>query len=142
MESASAFLKVAINPYREKNKNNDSNFSKMRENTLLKVALICSLVGLTALIFISQSIEVPDYKPPESNKNIGDDVKLTGVITKIQQNNGFVFIEIVQENKVSAVMFSNDNISLSKNNNVEIFGKVQEYNGKPEIIAQKIRVIK
>ena len=115
----------------------------MKETTLLKIALICSLAGLVALYFISIKIDIKEYKPNFlSNKNIGDDVKLTGTITKITQKDNAVFIEIKKEIPVNVVVFTNENMALKENNQVEIFGKVQEYNGKEEIIAEKIRVTK
>lgn len=114
----------------------------MKESIILKIALICSLVGLTVLYFISAKIEVKEYKPI-LNKNIGDDVKLNGIVSKITDRGNVVFIEVTHQNPVTVVLFTdNDNINLKNGDNVEVMGKVQEYNGKNEIIAQKIRVVK
>ena len=115
----------------------------MKETTLLKIALICSLAGLIILYFISTKIEVKDYKPAKLNENIGDDVNLKGTITKITDKGNVVFIEVVEQSPVTVVLFSNnDNLRLNNGDNVEVIGEVQEYNGKNEIIAQKIRVIR
>ena len=114
----------------------------MKETLLLKIALICSLVGLVALFFISQRIELKDYKPDFLNKNVGDSVKLSGKISKITSGNNVVFIELSQQVPVSVVVFTdNDFTNLNKDDFVEIEGKVQEYNGKEEIIADKIKVV-
>ena len=114
----------------------------MKETALLKIALICSLIGLLVLYFISTKIEVKDYRPI-LNKNIGEDVKLSGTITKISDRGDVVFVELNQENPITIVIFQNNkNISLKNNDYVEIFGTVQEYNRKNEIIADKIRVIR
>ncbi len=115
----------------------------MKETTLLKIALICSLVGLISLYFISAKIDVKEYNPSELNKNVGDDVNLKGVITKISDKGNVVFIDVNQQNSVSVVLFTEDGkLNLKNGDNVEVTGKVQEYNGKEEIIAQKIRVTK
>ena len=114
----------------------------MKEATLLKIALICSLVGLVVLYFISTKIEVRDYKPALLNKNIGDDVKLQGTITKINDQGNVIFVDVIQQNSVSVVLFSGNDINLKNGDKVEVIGKVQEYNGKNEIIAEKVRVIK
>ena len=115
----------------------------MKETTLLKIALICSLVGLVALYFISGRIELKDYKSDFlNNKNVGDSVKLSGKITKITNGNNVVFIELSQQVPVSVVVFTEKDINLNENDFVEITGKVQEYNGKEEIIADKIKIIK
>ena len=114
----------------------------MKENTLLKIALICSIVGLVVLYFISSKIEIGDYKPSLLNKNVGDDVKLEGTITKITAKGNVVFIELKQENKVNIVMFTDSNTEIKEGNVIEIIGKVQQYNSQNEIIANKIRIIK
>ena len=115
----------------------------MKETTLLKIALICSLAGLVILYFISAKIEIKDYKPNKLSQNIGDDVKLQGTISKISDKGNVVFIELNQQSPVSIVVFNNENtLKLKNNDSIEVVGKVQEYNGKNEIIAQKIRIVK
>jgi aspartyl/asparaginyl-tRNA synthetase len=115
----------------------------MKESTLLKIALICSLVGLIALYFISSKIEIKDYKPGSLNKNVGDNVKLNGLVTKITDRGDVIFIDVSQQTPVAVVLFSNDdNIKLKSGDNIEVIGEVQEYNGKTEIIAEKIRVVR
>ena len=122
---------------------NNNFLDTMKETLLLKIALICSLVGLVALFFISQRIELKDYKPDLLNKNVGDSVKLSGKISKVTTGNNVVFIELIQQVPVSVVIFSDKEFtSLNKDDFVEIEGKVQEYNGKEEIIADKIRIMK
>lgn len=115
----------------------------MKENTLLKIALICSLAGLAALFFISHKVELKYYRPQLPGKNIGDDVKLSGKIIKISDNGNVIFMELSQQCPVSVVVFANSkSANLNKDDFVEVSGKVQEYNGKEEIIAEKIKIIK
>jgi aspartyl/asparaginyl-tRNA synthetase len=115
----------------------------MKESTLLKIALICSLVGLTALYFTSTRIEVKDYRPSLLNKNIGDDVKLNGFVSKITDKGNVIFIDVNQQYPITVVLFTDDdNLKLKSGDNIEVIGEVQEYKGKTEIIAEKIRVIR
>ena len=115
----------------------------MKETTLLKIALACALVGLLALYFISARIEIKEYNTGKLAQNVGDDVKLTGTITKLTDKGNFIFIEVSHQSPVNVVLFTDDNnLKLNKGDNVDILGKVQEYNGKPEIIADKVRVVK
>ena len=114
----------------------------MKETTLLKIALICSLSGLFILIFISTKIDFRDYRPNELTKNAGESVKLNGIVAKIRQLENVAFIELNFEAPVTVVVFTDENLTLSNGDNVEIFGKGENYNGKEEIIAQKIRVIR
>jgi aspartyl/asparaginyl-tRNA synthetase len=114
----------------------------MKESIILKIALICSLVGLVVLYFISAKIEVKDYKPV-LNKNIGDDVKLNGIVSKITDRGNVVFIEVIHQNPVTVVLFTDDdNLKLKNGDDIEVIGEVQEYNGKNEVIAERIRVNK
>ncbi len=115
----------------------------MKENTLLKIALVCSLAGLVALYFISAKIEIKDYKPSILNKDVGDDIVLKGAVAKISDRGNVVFIEVNQQSPVTVVLFTDDdNLKLKNDDFVEVTGEVQEYNGKNEIIAQKIRVLR
>ena len=116
----------------------------MKETTLLKIAIICSLVGLIVLYFISANIEISNYKPNLLNKNVGEDVKLTGTITKITENDEVTFVEINYQNPVTVVLFksNNEGLNLKNGDNVEVIGEVQEYKSKEEIIARNIRIIK
>ncbi len=112
------------------------------ENTLLKIALACSLLGLLVLYFSSTNIDVKEYKPRILNKNVGDDIKLEGIITKIADKGDVIYIEVSQQYPTTIVLFAdNNNLKLNNGDTIEIIGKVQEYKGKNEIIAQKIRVL-
>src|SRR3989338_9448483 len=113
----------------------------MKETTLLKAALICSLAGLIALFYISAKIDFKDYKPGELSKNAGESVKLEGIVSKIRQAENAAFIEVNFETPVTIVIFNDKNLTLKAGDKIEIFGKVEDYNGKEEIIAQRIRVI-
>lgn len=115
----------------------------MKETNLLKIALICSLLGIIILYFISTKIDVKDYKPSRLNENVGDDVKLIGKITKISQNENVAFLEVEYQSPVIVVLFTDDkNLSLKVNDYIEVIGEVQEYKGKNEVIAQKVRIIR
>ena len=88
-------------------------------------------------------MEFKDYKPSLLNKNIGDDVKLKGTVMQISDKGSVVFIEVNQQNPMTVVLFTDDdNLKLKNGDNVEVLGEVQEYKGKNEIIAEKIRVIR
>ncbi len=113
----------------------------MREKTLLKVAIACSVLGLIVLFLVSSNIDIQEYKPSELSKEIGKDVKLKGTVVQVQNKGSFIAIQLKNEYTTQIVLFTKDNSTIIKGDNVEIFGKVQEYNNNPEIIASKVRVI-
>ena len=116
----------------------------MKEKTLLKVALICSLVGIVALYFISEDIEV-------GQKNIGKitledidkNVKVKGVVKDLFENEKVMLITIEQPQDMTIVLFKskNESIGINKGSSIEVIGKVDEYEGELEIIGNKVRVI-
>src|SRR3989338_1314625 len=113
----------------------------MREKTLLKTAIGCSVLGIIVLFFVSSNIDIQDYKPSELSKDIGKDVKLKGIVTGVQNKGSFTSIQLTNEYTTQIVVFTKENSTIIKGDTIEIFGEVQEYNDKPEIIARKIRVI-
>lgn len=113
----------------------------MKETTLLKIALVCSLVGLLVLYFISVKIEAKDYAPANLQRNAGEIIKLKGTVAKITDKGNVILIEVEQRIPNTVVLFTEENLKLENGDNVEVIGEVQKYNGKSEIIAQKIRVI-
>ncbi|MBI1936377.1 OB-fold nucleic acid binding domain-containing protein [Candidatus Woesearchaeota archaeon] len=114
----------------------------MKESILLKAAIICSLAGLILLYLVSIKIDYKEYRPQELSKNVGDDVKLVGRIAKISQKENVAFIEVEHQSLVTVVLFDKGrNLTIKNGDRIEVLGEVQEYNGKSEIVAGKLRVI-
>lgn len=116
----------------------------MKEKTLLKIALICSLIGLFILFLYSENIEV-------SEKNIGkitlDDidkyVKVKGIVEDIFENEKVAILKTIQPQSIEIILFKNENKSIGINvdDEIEVIGKVEEYEGKLEVIGHRVRVI-
>ena len=116
----------------------------MKEKTLIKIAFICGIIGLFILFIISDTIEIKEKNIDKINKaNVEEDVKLIGTISKITNLDKVTFIELEQPATITIILFKdkNKNISLYNGDNIEIIGQIEEYNGKLEIIAQRIRVL-
>ena len=113
----------------------------MRESAILKIALIFSLIGLIALYFISEGIKVKEYTGRSINSNIGDDVKLEGIVKNVRKTQNAAFIEVEQKVPLKVVVLKNE-VNLTAGEIVEVIGEVQEYNGNEEIMANRIRVVR
>lgn len=113
----------------------------MKENMLLKLALIFSLVGLIVLFVLSNAVEPGEYNAGLNSFQAGEYVKAKGVVSKISSGNNAVFIELRQYTPVNIVVFEDDNISINDGDEIEVIGKTEEYNGEFEIIASRIRKI-
>ncbi|MEA3430820.1 MAG: OB-fold nucleic acid binding domain-containing protein [Nanoarchaeota archaeon] len=111
----------------------------MKEKTLLKVSLIITLAGITILFIMSQSLDINEKII--STDNIGKDVKITGLVTRITDKENVMFIEISKPDKINACIFKNkiNNIDIKVNDKVTVEGEIEEYKGNLELIINKIK---
>ncbi len=108
----------------------------MDDDTLLKSALVIGIIGLVTLFFLSKTIEIKELKIEEINeKNIGEKVKIRGIIKKFTPKENVNFIEF-ENSKILIVYF--DEINLNKGDLIEVVGGVELYKGKLEIVAEEI----
>jgi DNA/RNA endonuclease YhcR with UshA esterase domain len=89
--------------------------------------------------------------PSKAKNNIGKEVIIAGKIEQVVQSSGgnyfFNMGGKFPHNKFTAVIFKSDAKKFGRLNNyegknVEITGKIQKYNGKPEIILNSLSQIK
>lgn len=116
----------------------------MKEKTLLKIALITSLLGLLILYLISGSIELKEKNIEKITiENKDEFVKLSGIVSNLVNSEKVMILEITQPQEITVVLFKNENksIMINEGNEIEVFGRVDEYNGKMEIIAERVRVV-
>lgn len=110
----------------------------MKEKTLLKISLISSLMGILLLLIISNKLEVNEKIISNIDEtDIGSNLRISGVITNVKNIGSVMLIDIAQLEKMKVVVF-NSNITLNKGDYVEITGKIEEYKGSTELIADKI----
>jgi len=117
----------------------------MKEKTLLKTALIVSLLGLSIIFFISDNIEIKEKNIEKITiENIDDFVKLSGIVSKVIDTEKVTIMEITQPQQITVVLFKDENktMPIREGNEVEVIGKVDEYEGKLEIIADRLRIIR
>jgi len=110
----------------------------MKDVTLLKISLISSLLGIMILLILSNKLEVNQGFISNIDQNeIGSGVTIEGVVSEIKQVNSTTIMTVAQLEEMMIVAF-NSNITLDRGDYVEVTGKMQEYNGEKEIIADKI----
>jgi len=117
----------------------------MQEKTLLKIALICSLLGLLILYLISNDIEIKEKNIEKITIDNKDEfVKLNGIVNNVIDTEKVTLIKILQPQEITVVLFKNENktMPIQQGNEVEVIGKVDEYEGKMEIIADRLRVVR
>jgi RecJ-like exonuclease len=117
----------------------------MEEKTLLKIALVTSLVGLLILFLISDSLEIKETNIEKITfENKDEYVKVRGTVNNIIDTEKVTIITIVQPHEIKIIIFKDENntMPIDSGNEIEAIGKVEEYDGALEIIADLVRVVR
>ncbi|MBU1136051.1 MAG: OB-fold nucleic acid binding domain-containing protein [Nanoarchaeota archaeon] len=103
---------------------------------LLKISLAVSFLGILILIFIS-SLEPKLTKISELNKTKIDSlIKIQGNIINSKKINQDFFILTINDNSGQIEILLNKNFSTNKQ--IEIIGKLEQYQNKFQIQVEKI----
>jgi DNA/RNA endonuclease YhcR with UshA esterase domain len=116
----------------------------MKEKTLLKIALISSILGIVVLFFVSENISLQNMDISKINEGeSGETVKIIGRIEKLSDTGKVLYIDIGQQKieKVSVMLFKSSDIALKEGDYVEIIGDINDYKGERTVIANKVRIV-
>lgn len=112
---------------------------------MLKVSVVCSIVGLVVLYIISGRIEIEETTINKITMGQSDsDVIVKGKVSRIFEKDDLMVLELEKNEKISVVMFRKnfpDYIGIKEGDSVEVQGSVEDYNGKKEIIAERVRYV-
>ncbi|MFH0830112.1 MAG: exodeoxyribonuclease VII large subunit [Candidatus Aenigmatarchaeota archaeon] len=114
----------------------------MKDETLLKVSLIIAAIGLIFLFLLSGSIQPNVMAVAQLNGDILDQkVQVTGTSSSIRTSSaGHTFFTLTDDTgKISVVAFAGSKLQPPNGTCVvTVKGRLQEYNGKLEIVAEAI----
>ena len=111
----------------------------MQESTLLKLSLICAIIGIIILFFLSRAIKFPESPLLEEDGNY--DVK--GRIARITQREKVTYIDLQKEDELTVILFKDYPVDLHQGDYVEVIGKAsKDQNGEMQLIGKEVRVIK
>ena len=115
----------------------------MKESDLLKIALVCSLVGIFIILFIVQKYETPNYNIEDIDKSmLNERVSVKGQINRITETPGLYIINLEDSTgEIIVVVFKEDDLDIVEGDFIEIEGEVTEYKNDVEIIAKQIKVL-
>jgi len=112
----------------------------MKENTLLKISIICALVGVFVLYLISDNIKLDETAISKiKNEEIGNNVKVKGVVKDVFNGEKVSIITITQPEEMKVITYGN--VSLKEGDYIEVIGEIDEYNGNLELVGNRIRVV-
>lgn len=111
----------------------------MQEKTIVKIAYILILFGFAFLIIYSNEIDLEKVQDIDSIQN-NEEVRIKGVVDSVTTKDKAVFLTITGQKTetLNIILFGDKEVHLKAGDEVEISGKVEEYNGKKEIIASEV----
>lgn len=113
----------------------------MEEKTLLRIAIVCTLVGTLLLLLLTDKPTATGYPIKDLNRSIiGSKVKVSGLVEDVNVIKGVMLLEINDETGSIAVAIFNDE-DIYAGNYVEVIGNIKEYKGKLEVEAEEVTVI-
>lgn len=112
----------------------------MNERNLIRISLVFSLIGIFILFLISQNYYLPDsdIKELEENKF----VNIRGIVDKVSDSDKVAFIELIQPDSVSVVLFKDKYIDIQEGDYIEVRGMTEEYEGKLQIVGNVVEKIR
>lgn len=115
----------------------------MEEKTLLKVALICSVIGIFIILIFADRLELSPMGISGISESLVDQsVKIQGKISAVRNTPSVLTLDIKDDSgSIKVVVFNDQDSELSEGDLVEVTGKVKEYKGSIEIEANKVVMI-
>jgi len=114
----------------------------MKEKDLRTISIICSLLGLIILFFVSKNLEsVRTNIGKITIDDVGKRLRVCGNITSTHSSKGHVFFDLEDSTgNIDIVVFNSTKIDqeFEKNQQICILGTVTEYKSSLEIIADKV----
>lgn len=117
----------------------------MDEGILLKASIVCTVIGLIVLYLIAGKMTADETAINRITMGQSDDaVIVKGKVSRIFDKENIMIIELQKNEKISVVMFKQNypgHIDLKEGDFVEVTGKVEDYKGEKEIIAENVRFL-
>ncbi|MBD3248643.1 hypothetical protein GF336_01185 [Candidatus Woesearchaeota archaeon] len=113
----------------------------MKEKNLLKLALVCSLIGIIVLWGISENVEIDETSIDKIDfSDIDKDVRISGKVKRVNDLDKVLFLEVAQEKieDIDVILFKDGPVMIDEGDYVMITGSVEEYEGKLEVIGNRV----
>ena len=113
----------------------------MKEKTIIRTTFTISFIGIFLILVMGEITEMSITKISElKNKEIDSRVRIDGKVLSVRKLTGAYLIYINDKTStISAIIFE-ENLDLRKGSDIEIKGKLTEYNKELEIIIDTIEL--
>ena len=114
----------------------------LREELVARIALLVSVVGILGLFAFNSAFSAEEISIGEIDKNdVGKKVQVEGIVKWFHRSRNVLMFDISDGNKIKGVIF-NPSIQelklVQKDSFLRVEGKVAEYRGELEIIAERV----
>ncbi|MFH0978303.1 MAG: OB-fold nucleic acid binding domain-containing protein [Candidatus Woesearchaeota archaeon] len=110
----------------------------MRDNTILRLAVTCCLLGLIILFVVSRSIKLETTPIEKISLMQEKEVQIEGVVQKVTDKGNLMILEVGYSTSMQVITF--DKTKLERGDRIVVRGQLKEYNGRVEIEAEEIQV--
>ncbi|SRR3989344_88088 len=111
----------------------------MKEQTIFLFSIMISLLGLFFLYIYAGEVQLKPIGDLD-HPNLDQTVRVEGLVTKVSQQEKVFFLQIEgkKTETMNIIFFPREEIVLHSGEYVDVTGLVEEYDGKKEIIADKV----
>ncbi|GEM_PF-1974812 len=121
----------------------------MKDESLYKVSLVASMVGLV-LLFLFSYISDPETKEISDmgRDDIGSNVEVSGTVVDVNRHDGHLFIDLEDRESTIDVVLFRDNIqnmeldpeTIEKGDDITVTGEVDMYERELQVVPHKLKV--
>jgi RecJ-like exonuclease len=108
----------------------------MQDSTLLRIALVCGLVGVLVLFIITRGMEVEVQPIEQLGLTQDKEVAIRGTVADVTQRKSLTILEVGYETSIEVVLFDQPEVEVG--DMVIVTGELREYKGEPEIVGNKL----
>ncbi|MBT3394875.1 hypothetical protein HOA59_01610 [archaeon] len=114
----------------------------MEEKTLLKLSIICTIVGIFLIMFISERVDISESNISDiSKKDIDKKIKVKGEVYSVTNTPGLLILGLKDTTgNITIIAFKEEDIELKKGSIIEVYGTIMEYKNMLEIEAELIKL--
>ena len=109
----------------------------MKERTLMKCALISSILGIMFLFYLSENVILPEVNSVDIEVGSGM-VLFEGEIVNVREMENLVIYDLRSEAIVSGVIYG-EHSAYKIGDKVSVIGEIDDYNGKKQLIIEEIK---
>ncbi len=108
---------------------------------MLRLALAMSFLGLAALFAVYSVYEMEFTKTYEVDRNKANkDVRIKGTVSAVIEKDKLFLVEVSESKPIIVVVFKGGSSNFTVGSSLEVVGQAREFNGKMEVVAEKVKV--